>query len=104
MTINVTQVNQAPSGTDKTITLLEDHSYAFAASDFGFSDPNDSPANHMLGVVITTVPTAGSEGVITVRSGLSAITSIAPSGRRRTTVPCHARNGWVSLRFSAPVA
>src|SRR5207247_2146247 len=33
--------------------------YVFSASGFGFSDPNDSPANHFLAVVITSLPSAG---------------------------------------------
>ena len=59
MTINVTSVNDAPSGTDNTVTTLEDTPYTFAAADFGFSDPNDSPANSLLAVEITTLPGAG---------------------------------------------
>ena len=39
MTINVTAVNDAPAGHDKTVTTLEDTAYTFTAADFGFSDP-----------------------------------------------------------------
>src|SRR5204862_7594948 len=60
MTINVTGVNDAPAGANKTIAILEDHSYTFTVADFGFSDPNDSPANNLLAVKITTLPSAGS--------------------------------------------
>jgi hypothetical protein len=60
ITINVTAVNDAPAGADKTVTILEDSSYTFAASDFGFTDPNDTPANNLLAVKITTLPAAGS--------------------------------------------
>ena len=45
MTINVTAVNDAPAGTDNTVTADEDTAYIFAAADFGFTDPNDTPAN-----------------------------------------------------------
>ena len=48
MTIDVTSVNDAPAGTDNTVTTLEDTQYTFAAADFGFTDPNDSPANALL--------------------------------------------------------
>ena len=58
-TINVTNVNEAPQGTDKTITVLEDAAHTFAASDFGFSDPSDTPANSLAFVKITTLPGAG---------------------------------------------
>ena len=59
ITINVTSVNDAPAGTDKTVTTLEDTAYTFTAADFGFTDPNDSPANTLLAVKITTLPAAG---------------------------------------------
>jgi VCBS repeat-containing protein len=59
VTLNVTSVNDAPSGADKLITTLEDTSYTFTASDFGFTDPNDSPANALLAVKIATLPAAG---------------------------------------------
>ncbi len=59
MTIDVTPVNDAPVGTNKTVTTLEDTPYTFDTADFGFSDPNDSPANSLVAVKITTVPAAG---------------------------------------------
>src|SRR5262249_53965524 len=46
-------------GADTTKTVLEDGTYTFAATDFGFSDPNDSPSNSLEAVEITTLPTAG---------------------------------------------
>ena len=59
MTVDVTPVNDAPQGTDHTVTTLEDTAYTFAAVDFGFSDPYDNPANSLLAVEITTLPSAG---------------------------------------------
>src|SRR4029077_4191844 len=56
---NVTAVNDAPAGADKTVTTNEDATYTFTTSDFGFSDVNDSPANSLLAVKITTLPLAG---------------------------------------------
>src|SRR5256884_1639806 len=38
----VTSVNDAPHGTNNTVSVLEDHSYTFATADFGFSDPTDA--------------------------------------------------------------
>jgi hypothetical protein len=58
-TLSVLAVNHAPAGTDNTITTLEDTAHTFTISDFGFTDPNDSPANSLLAVEITTLPTAG---------------------------------------------
>ncbi|MBF0420287.1 MAG: DUF4347 domain-containing protein, partial [Magnetococcales bacterium] len=57
--ISITAVNDAPSGTNTTITTLEDTPYTFTSADFGFSDSNDNPANSFLTVQITTLPAAG---------------------------------------------
>jgi hypothetical protein len=57
--ITVTAVNDAPSGASKTVTTNEDAGYAFATSDFGFSDPTDGGANTLLAVKITTLPATG---------------------------------------------
>ncbi|WP_290689202.1 Ig-like domain-containing protein [Aquabacterium sp.] len=59
MTLDVTPVNDAPAGADKTITTNEDTSYVFSASDFGFTDPDDSPANTLQAVKLTTLPASG---------------------------------------------
>ncbi|WP_194714384.1 cadherin-like domain-containing protein, partial [Noviherbaspirillum soli] len=50
-------VNDAPNGTDNSITIIEDKGYTFTINDFGFTDPNDSPANSLFTVKITTLPT-----------------------------------------------
>ena len=60
LSYTLASVNDAPAGADKTLTILEDGSHGFTAADFGFSDPNDAPANALLAVKITTLPGAGS--------------------------------------------
>ncbi len=60
VTIAVTSVNDAPAGTDALITILEDSTKTFAPADFGFTDPNDSPANALDAVIISSLPSAGS--------------------------------------------
>ncbi|MEZ6035660.1 MAG: cadherin-like domain-containing protein [Planctomycetaceae bacterium] len=54
--IIVTSVNDAPSGTDKTITFNEDATYVFTAADFGFTDPDGNSFNR---VWIMSLPTQG---------------------------------------------
>lgn len=55
-TINVVNVNGAPSGADKTISINEDAAHKFSSADFGYSDVN----GHVLSaVVITTLPASG---------------------------------------------
>ncbi len=51
-------LNTAPSGTDNTITINEDASHAFAAADFGFTDPDIGDT--MSAVRVDSLPLAGS--------------------------------------------
>lgn len=60
LTINVTALNDPPAGTDSTVTVQEDVQYIFTAADFGFTDLNDTPPDALSGVVMTTLPAAGS--------------------------------------------
>ncbi|WP_176526869.1 Ig-like domain-containing protein, partial [Rhizobium subbaraonis] len=53
----ISPVNDAPSGTDRMIDLLEDRTYTFKTADFGFTDKADGHA--LAGVKFTTLPTAG---------------------------------------------
>ncbi len=57
--INVTSVNDPPTGTNKTVTTLENAAYTFAVADFGFGDPADSPANSLLSVKLASLPSVG---------------------------------------------
>jgi uncharacterized repeat protein (TIGR01451 family) len=59
ITINLNGINDEPEGTDNTVTTLIDTPYTFTPSDFGFSDPQDIPANNLLAIKISTLPTKG---------------------------------------------
>lgn len=48
-----------PAGADKTVTVEEDTPHRFTPSDFGFSDPLDTPPHAFQRILITTYPTAG---------------------------------------------
>ncbi len=52
-------VNHAPVGADNTVTLLEDTSHVFQVGDFGYTDPQDWPANKFQAVRIVNLPGAG---------------------------------------------
>jgi hypothetical protein len=54
-----TYVNGAPVGTNNTVSTLENQPYTFQQADFGFTDPNNSPAGSFLAVEISSLPTAG---------------------------------------------
>src|SRR5690606_2947044 len=56
--ITVTPVNDAPAGADNAVTILEDATYSFDASDFGFSDI-DLPAQSLQAVRIASLPVLG---------------------------------------------
>ena len=58
ITINVNPVNDAPTGADKTITIQENSTQTFTASDFGFSDTDTGDS--LTHVQITTLQSAGS--------------------------------------------
>jgi VCBS repeat-containing protein len=61
--VTVTAVNDAPTGSDATISLVEDGSHTFAAADFGFGDATDggsnSGADALSSVTISTLPSLG---------------------------------------------
>ena len=54
--VTVTQVNDAPSGTNNTLTIAEDATHVFTLADFGFGDPE---GHSFAAVAITTLPTNG---------------------------------------------
>lgn len=53
-------VRDAPAGTDFTVAFQEDTTYTIRTSNFGFTDPNDFPANTFANVRIASLPTRGS--------------------------------------------
>jgi hypothetical protein len=59
MTVHVRPVDDAPVGTDGTRTVVKNLIYTFSPSDWGFTDPTDSPANDLITVNIASLPTVG---------------------------------------------
>lgn len=95
--VEVTDVNEAPSGADKTIVIAEDSFHEFTVSDFGFSDVD---GNALLKVKIVTVPV---QGFLTL--GLIAVMpnddiAAADIGNLKYTPPLDANgNGYSSFTF-----
>lgn len=58
--ISITAVNDAPVGSNNTVTATEDTAYVFTAADFGFTDPLDATPNALAAVRIGSLPAAGS--------------------------------------------
>ncbi|NTU57870.1 MAG: tandem-95 repeat protein, partial [Chlorobiaceae bacterium] len=101
-TVAITAVNDEPSGTNKTVTTLEDSSYTFTVSDFGFNDLNDSPSNTLSAVKVTTLPVNGTltlDGV-GVTSGLAIAVADISSGKLVFTPAANANGtGYASFTF-----
>ena len=56
MTIDVTAVNDLPTGTDKTVTATEDTAFVFTVADFGFTDVE---SDQLQGIAVTTLSSTG---------------------------------------------
>ena len=80
VTVTINSVNDAPAGTDKTIVIDQDASYTFSASDFALSDVNDSPANTLAGVTITTLPVVGTLTLSSVPVVIGQLVAVANLG------------------------
>ena len=102
--LTITPVNDAPQGANNAVTTLEDTPYAFAAVDFGFSDPNDNPADSLLAVKITTLPAAGNltdNGVAVTAGQFVSVTDIN-TGKLVFTPAANANGtGYTSFSFQA---
>ena len=102
MTIDVTVVNDAPAGANHTVTTNEDAAYTFTAADFGFSDPNDTPANSLSRVKITTLPGAGTltDNGVAVTTGQFINVADINSGLLKFTPAANANGaGYASFTF-----
>jgi len=86
-------INHAPTGTTSAVTILEDASYTFGASSFGYSDPADTPANNLLAVKITTLPASGilTDNGVAVTAGQFISASEISSGLLRFTPAANAK-------------
>src|SRR5205823_2889318 len=104
MTVNVTSVNDAPSGANNSVTTLEDTNYTFGTTDFGFSDLNDSPGNTLQAVEITTLPGAGTlkdNGVAVTAGQFVSVADI--SGGKLKFFPAANANGSPYTSFTFQV-
>jgi hypothetical protein len=99
MTVNVTAVNDAPSGANKAVTILEDSAYVFAAADFGFSDAD---GNALAAVRIASVPAGGAltNNGVAISAGQSvSAADIAAGLLRFTPAPDANGAGYASFAF-----
>jgi hypothetical protein len=106
LTLNVTSVNDAPTGTSTTVTTLEDTPYVFKLTDFGFSDAIDAAstagANNSASVVIGNLPLAGTltNNGIAVSAGQSISVAEIAAGLLRFAPSSNANGaGYASFTF-----
>jgi hypothetical protein len=74
------------------VIAIENQQYTFTAVNFGFTDPNDSPANTLAAVTITTLPVLGSLTLngVAVTTGQGISVANINSGLLRYTPPVDA--------------
>ncbi|MFG6080278.1 FG-GAP-like repeat-containing protein [Paracoccus litorisediminis] len=91
--------NVAPSGTDRTITVIEDGSRTIGAADFGFSD---SEGHNLSAVRISTVPATGQlllNGVAVSAGQMVSASDIASGGLVYHPAANGDGNGYASFTF-----
>jgi photosystem II stability/assembly factor-like uncharacterized protein len=93
---------QNPAGTDKPLTVAAGGTHTFASSDWGFTDPNSSPADNFAAVILATLP---GSGTVMVDSGPVTTTPrsvnmlAAPTGATWTAQ--ESIREWTSITSSA---
>ena len=100
--VDVDGVTAAPAGTNLTVTATEDTAYAITAADFGFTDPNDFPANTFTAVTVTSLPVKGSltlNNVAVTTNQLIPIASINAGQLRYTPLANESGNAYSSFQF-----
>ena len=96
----VVNVNDAPTGTSNTLTMLQGGSKTFAAADFGFADAADSTPNTLSAVKITTLPAAGTLTLGGVAVTLNQVIAAASLGTLVYTPAVGASGaGYASIGF-----
>lgn len=94
----------APAGTDKTLTTNEDTALTIATADFGFTDPNDAPADSFSQVTIATLPAAGTLKKAGAAISAGAVITVAELGNGDLTFePAAHANGTPYTSFTFQV-
>ncbi len=99
LTFDVGAVNDAPTAQDKTLTIDEDGSHTFAASEFGFSDIDTGDT--LQSVTITRLPSAGSLTLNDTPVTLNQVITAANIGNLKYAPAVHASgNSYADLQFT----
>ncbi len=100
-TINVTNVNEAPTGADATVTINEDSSHTLTTANFGFSDVD--AGDSLSAVRIDSLPGAGSLTLsgVAVTAGQVVTVADLTAGNLVFTPAANANGaGYASFTFS----
>ncbi len=100
-TINLTNVNEAPTGADATVTITEDTTHTLTTANFGFSDVD--AGDSLSAVRIDTIPSAGSLTLSGVAVTAGQVISVADiTGGNLVFTPAANANGtaYASVMFS----
>ncbi|NOT22470.1 MAG: DUF4347 domain-containing protein [Nitrospiraceae bacterium] len=99
--INLTNVNEAPTGADATVTMNEDTSHALTATNFGFSDVD--AGDSLSAVRIDSLPTSGTlqlSGVDVTAGQVIAVADITAGNLVFTPAADANGTGYASFTFS----
>ncbi|MFA5837955.1 MAG: Ig-like domain-containing protein [Bellilinea sp.] len=77
ISVTVNEVNAAPNGADKTVTILEDTNKTFSVTDFPLTDVNDDPINTLAAVKIASLPSVGTLKVSGVNATINQVVTLA---------------------------
>ena len=100
--ITIASVNDAPSGTSTTISMLRNTTFVFSAANFGFTDPGDNPGDAFYSVIITTPPTVSgltNNGVSVIAGTRISVQDIMAGKLTFTPRPNTVRNAYASFLF-----
>ncbi len=100
--LTIVPVNDAPEGTDRSVAIKAGASYTFSAADFGFRDPNDSPAHTLAAVRISSLPTNGTlyfKGVALTAGQIATGYEVAVGELTQLTFVASQSNGTASFGF-----
>ncbi|MBX9660986.1 MAG: tandem-95 repeat protein, partial [Nitrospiraceae bacterium] len=100
-TINLTNVNEAPTGADAAVTIAEDTSHTLTTANFGFSDVD--AGDSLSAVRIDSLPSAGSltlSGVAVMAGEVVTVADITAGNLVFTPAADANGTGYASFTFS----
>ena len=101
MVFNIDALNDAPFGTDNTVTGIEDTPVVITIADLGFTDPSDG--HELDGIRLSTLPARGElylSGVPVQQNAIVSVSDIASGDFVYVPAPDGFGSGYASVEFS----